>query len=221
MSDTVVGIHTIGQTPRPDLMEGLTGLLGLSRFEMRGALDDLTRDQIPACGPGGYPLETRLRDGTPVVADAAFLEPHLQDVIADLDGRVSAHLVLCAGSFPSLTARKPLIQPVEVAVAELSARGLESLEVMVPFGAQAVPSARKWEAAGFSCRIHVFGESVGKPFTRWLADRLAKTSADALVFDYVGFSAVILERVGAEIDIPVFALGRLAIDALERTLQTL
>jgi hypothetical protein len=92
---------------------------------------------------------------------------------------------------------------------------------MVPFEGQAAPSARKWEAAGFSCRIHVFGESGGKPFTRWLADRLAKTSADALVFDYVGFSAVILERVGAEIDIPVFALGRLAIDALERTLQTL
>ena len=221
MSDTVVGIHTIGQTPRPDLMEGLTGLLGLSRFEMRGALDDLTRDQVPACDPDGYPLETRLRDGTPIVADAAFLEPHLQDAIADLDSRVSAHLVLCAGTFPSLTARKPLIQPVEVAVAELSARGLESLEVMVPFGAQAVPSARKWEAAGFSCRIHVFGESGGRPLTRWLADRLGKTSADALVFDYVGSPAEVLESVGPEIEIPVFALGRLAIDALERTLQTL
>jgi hypothetical protein len=92
---------------------------------------------------------------------------------------------------------------------------------MVPFTAQAAPAARKWEAAGFSCRVHVFGESGGRPLTRWLADRLGKTSADALVFDYVGSPAEVLESVGPEIEIPVFALGRLAIDALERTLQTL
>ena len=221
MSDTAVGIYTIGQTPRPDLMANLAAVSDSVRFEIRGALDALSEDQIPAGPSHGYPLETRLRDGTRVVVDAAFLEPSLQQAVSELDHRVAVHLILCAGSFPGLTARGPLIQPFDVAVTELADRGFGSLEVVVPFAAQAGPSVRKWEAAGFICREHVLEQQPARlSVARWVRGRLGATSADALVFDYVGFPAVLLDEVAAEIDIPVFDLGRLAMDALARTLQT-
>ncbi len=54
-----------------------------------------------------------------------------------------------------------------------------------------------------------------------LWDAPTTISADARVFDYVGSPATILDEVAAEIDIPVFDLGRLALDSLERELQTL
>jgi hypothetical protein len=222
MNDTVVSVYTIGQTPRPDLTEQLADRFGPVRFEMRGALDDLPPEQIPACGSEGYPLETRLHDGTRVVVDSAFLEPRLQHAIAEWDGRVAVHLILCAGPFPGLSARRTLIRPFRVAVAELTERGLKSLEVVVPFTAQATPSAHKWEAAGFSCRMHALGEKSASGSTvQWLSDRVAATRADALVFDYVGFPAAMLHEVADEVDIPVFDLGHLALDALARTLQTL
>ncbi len=219
MSDTATAIHTIGQTPRPDLMRPLTDRFGSVRFEIRGALDGLAEDEVPACGPDGYPLETRLRGGARVVVDAAFLEPRLQDSISISDDRVSVHLVLCAGWFPGLRARRTLIQPFEIAAAVLTGRGIGSLEVVVPFCAQAHPAARKWEGAGFSCRTHVSGEKSGHgSLAEWLTDRLAETTSDALLFDYVGFPATILQRVADRIDIPVFDVGRLGMDALEQTL---
>ena len=61
------------------------------------------------------------------------------------------------------------------------------------------------------------GPSIGS----WLSDAPTALSADALVFDYVGFPAAMLDEVTAEIDTPVFDLGHLTLDFLERKLQTL
>ena len=222
MNDPIVGIYTIGQTPRPDLVQNLKHLAHTFRFKIRGALDDLNQDQVPVCGPGGYPLETRLRDGTRVVVDAAFLGQRLQEAITKWDDRVSAHLVLCAGPFPYLRARRMLIQPFDCAVSHFAACGLRSLEVVVPFAAQVTSSVRKWEAAGFSCRAHVLPDRSASRFVeRWLPENVGETSADALVIDYVGLPATTLKKAQTEIDIPVFDLGHLAIDALKRHLEAL
>ena len=224
-----VGLHVIGQTPRPDLTEGLTDRFPSLRFEITGALDALEAADVPACGPRGYPLETRLRDGTRVVVDAAFLEPLLQAAVTALDARVSAHLVLCAGPFPKLAPppppagsprrRTPLLRPFDVAVAHLTARGMRRLDVVVPFAAQAAPSMDKWGAAGFSCRVHVFEERPRhRPVGDWASGRVAGSRAQALVFDYVGMRPDILDEVVRRLDRPVFELGRLAMDALQETL---
>jgi hypothetical protein len=217
----VVAVYTIGQTPRPDLTIDLENRFGRVPFEIVGALDDHSVDTL-SCEPEGYPLETRLRDGTRVVVDTAFVEPLLQRAITGMDERASVHLVSCAGLFTNLTALKTIIQPFEVAVAELAARGVESMEMVVPFAEQRGPALGKWQAAGFSCRAHVLGDGpAGLSVAKWLCDRIPDTGADAVVFDYVGFPATILDELATEIDIPVFDLGHLALDALEGKLQTL
>ncbi len=220
MSETPVGIYTIGQTPRPDLTANLTGGLRSCRLELRGALDDLPRDRIPSRRAGDYPLETLLRDGTRVVVGADSVRPRLQEAIDDMDDRVRAHLVLCAGPFPGLTARKPLVLPFDNAVIEMWDRGFRSMEVVVPFVAQAGPAGHKWEAAGFSCRIHVLEEKPeAPPLGRWLADRLAGSPNEVILFDYVGFPKTLLEQVQAEVGIPVHDAGHLAVESLEKTLS--
>jgi hypothetical protein len=220
MSETTTRVYTIGQTPRPDLTEDLADRLEPHRFEIHGVLDGLTEDRIPECPVDGYPLETRLRSGRRIVVDVAFLEPLLQGAISERDDRTSIHFVLCAGVFSGIWALGALIQPFRAAVAELTDRGVGSLEVVVPFAAQAQPALHKWEAAGFSCRTHALTQ---KPDERsvawWLAERLQGVISEALVFDYVGFSAGILRRVAGEIDLPVFDVGRLGMDALERELE--
>jgi hypothetical protein len=218
MSDSVLGIYTIGQTPRPDLVDNLTRMFGSSRLRMRGALDGLPNDQIPTCGAGGYPLATRLRDGTRVVVDAAIVEPLLQKLISEGDPRADAHLVLCAGAFPRLVARKPLIWTFDVAVDEFAARGLRSLEVLVPFAGQAAPAAHKWRAAGFSCRVSVFTPTEESSVADRLVERAPEDRAEALVVDYVGLPDEIIARVRATVDIPTFDLGHMAVRALRTAL---
>jgi hypothetical protein len=224
-----VGVYTIGQTPRPDLTEELTARFPSLRLEVVGALDGLEPADVPACGPRGYPLETKLRDGTRVVVDAAFVEPLLQAAVTVLDARVSAHLVLCAGPFPKLAApappagsprrATPLLRPFDVAVSHLVARGISRLDIVVPFAAQAAPSLDKWGAAGFGCRVHVFEERPRhRPAGDWISGRVRGSRAQALVFDYVGMRPDILDEAVHRLDRPVFELGRLALDALQETL---
>lgn len=218
MNETAAGIYTIGQTPRPDLVENLAASFVSSRLEICGALDGMGKGEIPACGAGGYPLETRLGDGTRVVVDAAFVESRLQDAITRRDARVSAHLVLCAGPFPRLAASKPLVRPFDVAAAELAAKGFHLLEVLVPFAAQAAPSLRKWQAAGFSCRAHALTNTNVSSVAARLAERVSGNRADALVIDYVGLPGEILEKLRTASDIPLFDLGHLGVRALQRAL---
>lgn len=228
----VVAAYTIGQTPRPDLVEELVDRFPTVRFDVVGALDGVGPEDIRPCSPRGYPLETRLRDGSRIVVDAHFLGPLLQKAIDDHDAHVCAHLILCAGRFPTLQApaepfgssrrRTPLIRPFDVTVAELHRRGHHRLEVVVPFTAQAGPAMDKWAAADFACRAHVFAE---KPRHRspaeWLAGVVRNSRAHALVFDYVGLPTSIFDEAKARLDLPVFDLGRSALDALAETLDSL
>jgi protein AroM len=235
MSNRTVGVYTIGQTPRPDLTEDLARRFPSTRFDVMGALDGLTEDElaaganepaenelanadVQAAETTRYPVETRLRDGTRIVFDAAFLEPLLQASICARDVHVTAHLVLCAGPFPNLTGEAPVLRPFDLAAADFARRGFETLDVVVPFAAQARPAARKWERAGFSCRtLALDGKPDDVSVARWLT--LQVPDADALVFDYVGFPSRILDEVAAQVSVPVFDLGHLALDALEQILS--
>lgn len=232
MRTHVVGVYTIGQTPRPDLTAELTRRLPSVRVEIVGALDGLERAQIPSCPRRGYPLETRLRDGAWVLVDAAFVEPLLEQRVVELDGNVSAHLILCAGPFPRLGTPLPtrgragpsraVILPFQVAVAALTARRLGRLDVVVPFAEQVGPAADKWGAAGFACRVHALTEKPGhRSVVEWMSGLVARTRAQAVIFDYVGHPADRLDQIAAAVHLPVLDLGRLALDALEATLETL
>jgi hypothetical protein len=222
MRDLAIGIHTIGQTPRPDLVDRALDLPASTRLLVRGALDGMDAARIPPCPVGGYPLETRLRDGTSVVVDAAFVEPRLQRAIEEVDDGVGAHLVLCAGSFPSLGAHSALVLPFDATVAELRRQGVRSLEIVVPFVAQAAPALRKWSAAGFDGRAHVLasGPAVDEGASQ-LAHRLAGTDADAVVLDYVGLSPSASRTLRDSLDVAVFDVGEVARDALHATLAGL
>jgi hypothetical protein len=219
MSPHVVGIYTIGQTPRADLLETLPELQGLAHLEVRGVLDGLGIEDLPVFEGDGYPLETRMRDGTRVVLGAPFLEPRLQSAITALDPYVVAHLVLCAGPFPHLSAERPLVRPFEAGVRALRDRSCASLDVMVPFQAQTAPASEKWHTAGFTCRTHLLGKADEHSVERAL-ELLRETGGDAMLIDYVGFPAEPLEALRAAGDLPVLDLGRLAVAEMARILAS-
>jgi hypothetical protein len=214
MSDPVVRAYVIGQTPRPDLTDDLGERFPSVSFEVVGALDDVAPEAIEACSGCPYPLETRLRDGARVVVDAAYVARLLQKTLDAYRGDAAAHLVLCAGPFPELTAPPTpsgapaaLVRPFDVAVASFRAHGYRDLEVLVPFPDQARPARDKWASAGFACRTHV------------LAGRVEGGHADAVVFDYVGFPSEALRDVADRIEIPLFDLGHLALDVLQELID--
>ena len=79
MRRPVVGTYIIGQTPRPDLTDGVSKRFPDVDFVVVGALDGTVVSAVPPPRSGGFPLETTLQDGTRVEVDAEVLEPKIQN----------------------------------------------------------------------------------------------------------------------------------------------
>ncbi len=206
-----VALHSIGQTPRPDLEPFIAAALNTPRVMVTGALDNYPVNRIPAPSADGFPLETRLSDGTRIETDASFLEPLLQANIDRAEDKVGIHVVLCAGPFPNLTSRGVLIRPFEHACDVLSALGASRITVIVPFDGQVVPGQEKWEAVGFRADVtSMTHRPMAVPADTWLIERGTDAHGDAFILDYVGYPRAIVDRVAAALSIPVFDLGYLA-----------
>ena len=73
----LLGIVTIGQTPRPDLVRAFEAHAPGARVEVLGALDGLTIVEIDALAarPTDYPLLVKLADGSSRSIGMAVLHP--------------------------------------------------------------------------------------------------------------------------------------------------
>lgn len=226
MPRTTVAAVTIGQTPRDDLVEELLAVLP-DGVELRqvGALDDVAAADLPLPGAGDYPLTTRLRDGSTVTLDEAWLTERVQAAVrrAEADGAAIV-VLLCAGGFDSVAADVPFVRPSEAGAAELERLGAEGLLVVVPSADQLAPATRKWEEAGFVVEASVARLPDDVPA---LAELAETTQPDAVVLDYVGHPASVVldveDALEARTDAYLVDLGRAAaqrtaalVDELER-----
>ncbi len=218
MDQQRIGVLIIGQTPRTDLMAPLERLGLVCKLLPRGALDDLDIDALPDSAGGLYPLVTRMRDGTRVTVDEAFLMPLLQSAIDELerDG-VIAILLLCAGPFQSLTSTRPLLRPFQLAARTLQSLGHNQVIIVVPTNDQTIPSERKWTQAGLQPVIwSMERKPANLPLERWIEFAILENDdLSAIVFDYVGYPIDAVQRVQVQVGRPVIDLGHLAVAILE------
>ena len=115
MTAAAVGIVTIGQSPRTDVVPDMAALLpaGTPVIE-RGALDDAGPADLARLAPvpGEEVLVSRMRDGTEVALAEARLLPLVQDAVDHVTGRGAAVVaVLCTGTLPRLRCPAPLLLP--------------------------------------------------------------------------------------------------------------
>ncbi|MCO5175368.1 MAG: AroM family protein [Thermomicrobiales bacterium] len=202
----MLGLVTIGQSPRNDVTASMFGSGGVD-FVEAGALDGLNDDEIAALAPSGsdHVLVTRLTDGREVVVAKERLLARVQSA-AD---RVVAHgatvvCVLCTGAFPELTAPVLLVFPDRLLFGVVDAtlpRG--TLGVVMPHPGQHATMIEKWTSPD----RRVLTGSVS-PYAGGSVDEVVATlrtsGADAIVLDCMGFDRVMLAQARAEFDGPVF-----------------
>jgi protein AroM len=213
---------TIGQSPRPDLIAPLRRLLPAGcRLMQAGALDNLPAEEIPPPGQAGYPLQTRLRDGSPVLVQESFLLPRLQEALTILEARgAAASILLCAGTFAGLRGERPFIKPFDIARAQLQASDLHTLGLITPVREQEAPIRQRWQAAGF--QTTVWTGDVGAQddaFWRQLEAQIATHNLECILLDYVGHPPQQVEALAHHSPRPVFDLGQMAMHALLHLLR--
>jgi len=146
----IVGLVTIGQSPRVDVVPDMEAILGPAvTVRERGALDGLGRAEIAALapGPGDDILVTRLADGTPVFVAKRHVVARVQAAIGELERTgVTMTALLCTGAFPALEASRLLVVLLGVLRA---LRWPGRLGIVTP-SVQHVPQTEaRWRADGF------------------------------------------------------------------------
>ncbi len=113
-----IGIITIGQSPRTDVLPEMSAFFpeGVEVLE-QGALDGLTPQQVRAFAPeaGMLHLCTRMRDGTEVVVGKEKLLPKIQEAVDHFNQQqVALILLLCLGDFPQFRSTCLVVEPQKI-----------------------------------------------------------------------------------------------------------
>lgn len=198
-----IGLLSIGQSPRPDLVATLPMLAGLDCVEA-GALDGLDAATLPPAG-GAFPLTTRMHDGTLVVVDESFLLPRMLDAVRKLErADVAAILLMCAGTFDAVESNVPLFKPFDLVCAALRAWGLHSPLVICPFAAQEAPMRKRWADAGFAAQVRTAQLT---DVAQIAAASTAAAQAQCVVLDYFGHAPAQVAPLRAALSLPVIDIG--------------
>ena len=208
-----VGLITIGQSPREDIIASMFSRSSSLDLIERGALDDLSLDEIQALRPepGELPLVSRLRDGTEVVIAEERLIPHLQRALerATADG-ASLAVILCTGEFNQLRPSIPVIYPDRVVAHVVEAiLPVGVLGVMLPHEGQMTMMYEKW-----SSPTRRFVGTAISPYTERSelaeqARQLRDQQATLIVMDCMGFDTEMKRTVAAESGVPTILANRL------------
>ncbi len=189
---TKVGLITVGQAPRSDVVPDMAAILGGDVLIVEaGALDGLTREQIAPLAPEGDDeiLVTRLADGSSVFVGKTRMIPRIEAKIAALEDQgVALNVLLCTGEFPKLAARRPFLEPQQLLLGLLRAMVFPGrLGVLTPSERHVPQTIARWRASGF-----VVMDCIG--FRRKTRDEIAAlTGAPTLVAN------LLVARVAAEL----------------------
>lgn len=201
-----LGIVTIGQSPRVDMVPEMTAWLPPVELVERGALDGLTRAEIAVLAPGeqsGEVLTTRLDDGSSVDLDHDLIVARVQDAIEWLEATgVDATLVVCTGHFPPLRHARPLLLAERLLVAGV--RGLTGsgrLGVVCPLPEQEEMSRAKWPGALVAAATP-YREGAERTVAE-AARRLVGAGAEWIVFDCMGYTDAMRRAAAAAAGVPV------------------
>ncbi len=194
-----IGMLTIGQTPRDDLIPGLLEILGPG-YEIieAGALDDHTLEDVLKIdlNPDHYILVSRMRDGTEVKITKKYVVPHLQEQLDKLEAQgVRTTVVMCTGKFPPFKTMGLVVTPSEVlkGVLEGSLKA-GKIAVVYPTEEQMVNAEKDFGRENIS----VYADTVS-PYeaddVKGLLERLIKEDPDLIFLNCFGFPFSIKKQV--------------------------
>jgi protein AroM len=208
-----VGLITIGQSPREDIVASMFDRSTSLRLIEHGALDDLCREQIEQLAPrtGELPLVSRLRDGTEVVIAKERLIPHLQCAVerSARDG-ASLAVILCTGEFAKIAPPIPAIYPDRVLAHTVEAvLPVGTVGVMLPHEGQMDMMSRKWSTATRQFIGVAVSPYSGQTELVDQARILRDAGAAMIVLDCMGFDGAMKQLVAAESGLPTILANRL------------
>lgn len=197
-----IGMLTIGQSPRDDLIPGISKLLGDGiEIIQAGALDDLTYEEITSIPlrKEHYILVSRMRDGREIKITKKAVLSRMQEKIKEIeDLGIRLIVIMCTGKFPSFESRGLVITPQEILKGVLEGSLKEGrLGVVYPAEEQEFMAEQEFGREG----VKVYADSVS-PYAPedvgGLINRLKEQNLDLIFLNCFGFPEELRAKIKEE-----------------------
>lgn len=225
MKPVRIGIITIGQSPRSDVIPDFLTTLGfLPSIEQLGLLDGLSCAEISSLSPRSSDektLVTRLQNGTEVKISEKYIVERLPKAISMIEARgVDLIVLFCTGELPPVHSNIPILYPSAIIYAVVSSILLSCskkprLCIIAPAGEQFPMLTRKWEGTGCFLLFEALSPYTSKDSEILsCARKVAQLHCDMIVLDCIGFTAkikqVFLKTTGKPVILPRSLVARVA-----------
>jgi protein AroM len=219
----MLGLVTIGQAPRDDVVRSMFGAPAPGQMLEAGALDLLDRHEIAGLAPsvGDQPLVTRLRDGCEVVIGKKQVLPHLREAVQRLEvAGCGTICVLCTGEFPPLGREALIIYPDRLMTHLIEALlPAGTLGVLMPHVGQHDGMVAKWTTATRSTMTAVASPYSAPDGIATEVRGLVEAGVQAIVLDCMGFDRRMLADARAATDKPVILANGIVGSVLRETVD--
>ncbi|MEN1969820.1 AroM family protein [Lentibacillus sp. N15] len=191
MNKGIVGVLTIGQSPRKDVTPSIQSILGSEVvIKESGGLDSVTEGNMHEILPSNSDTTyiSRLRNGESTKIGKSKLLPLLQNELSKLEEKVDVVIMLCTGDFPTLRVNKPILYPDRVLNHTMKAIMMSgSLGLVIPLEEQRHSLVEKWKDQDLELLIEV-ASPYEESDVAGAARALKANGADIIVLDCMGFN---------------------------------
>jgi len=196
-----VGMITIGQSPRIDIVPEMREVIGPEVEIMEaGALDGLTLEEVKRFYPrrGDYILCTRMSDGTEVVVAKKFILPRVQQCIDLLTGRGAEILVfICTGHFPPFSSKRLFVEAQKILdhfILALHGEN-ERMGLLIPLSDQIEQARRKYRRLKGEMIIRSASPYASEDEVTQTAKELKKADPHLIVMHCMGYTQAMKRKV--------------------------
>ena len=196
-----VGMITIGQSPRIDIVPEMREVIGPEIEIMEaGALDGLTLEEVKRFYPrrGDYILCTRMSDGTEVVVAKRFILPRVQQCIDLLTERGAEILVfICTGHFPPFSSKRLFVEAQKILdhfILALHGEN-ERMGLLIPLSDQIEQARRKYRRLKGEMIIRSASPYASEDEVTQTAKELKKADPHLIVMHCMGYTQDMKKKV--------------------------
>jgi protein AroM len=196
-----VGMITIGQAPRIDIVPEMREVIGPEIEIMEaGALDGLTLEEVKRFYPrrGDYILCTRMSDGTEVVVAKRFILPRVQQCIDLLTERGAEILVfICTGHFPPFSSKRLFVEAQKILdhfILALHGEN-ERMGLLIPLSGQIEQARRKYRRLKGEMIIRSASPYASEDEVTQTAKELKKADPHLIVMHCMGYTQDMKKKV--------------------------
>ncbi|MFP4200008.1 MAG: AroM family protein [Bacillota bacterium] len=203
-----IGIATIGQSPRDDVVPGMRAVWGKDLPVLqRGGLDDLTASQLQALEPETDAiLVSRLRDGSEIRMDSAAGEEMLWGAVKHLaEAGADPIVILCTGARPVPVATGRVIWPRELFPRMIRGLSAGPVGVMVPDRRQEIAAGdlfREYCSEVFTASASPYGFAEDRDAFGDVAAFFARHHVEVIAMNCMGYDAEMAAYIKENSEVP-------------------